>query len=163
MSDVRMSAEISPCGLYRYSLQRSWGCGFVLPFVMLNPSTADANTDDPTIRRCIGFAKREGFSGIIVGNLYAFRATSPADLWKSTDPYGPGNNDALRKIAHYSGYHQVPLICGWGAQGGKSNHGVHLMQQAGADLRCLGKTKSGNPRHPLYVRSNQPFEALHGP
>src|SRR5689334_16488446 len=77
---VRKAASISECGRYRYSLHRWWGAGERLYFVMLNPSTADAEVDDPTIRRCMGFARTLGFDGIGVVNLYAFRATKPADL-----------------------------------------------------------------------------------
>lgn len=155
---VQSSAMISDCGLYRYRLERRWSSAALLPFVMLNPSTADANLDDPTIRRCMGFARREGFGGIVVGNLYAFRATSPDDLWKAVDPYGPLNDDALYRIARESRFYRVPVICGWGVNGGKNNRPIVLMQQAGAALRCLGRTKDGHPRHPLYVKAAQPME-----
>lgn len=152
------TACMSPCRRYRYRLERSWAKGRLLPFVMLNPSTADETADDPTIRRCMGFARREGYVGIVVANLYAFRASTPASLWKAADPYGEENDAALVRIAQEAG---GPVVCGWGAHGGKSNRSVHLMQQAGADLVCLGKTKGGQPRHPLYVRADQPFEPLY--
>ena len=84
------SAVLSDDGKYRYQLDRKWGPGEVmLTFVMLNPSTADANEDDPTIRRCVNFAKRELFHGIRVLNLYAYRTPSPAQLWLADDPIGP--------------------------------------------------------------------------
>src|SRR5437868_12651695 len=79
-----VSAVISPCGKFRYRLTRQWGEGAALPFVMLNPSTADAEQDDPTIRKCVGFAKRMGYDGIEVVNLYAYRATKPTQDRKST-------------------------------------------------------------------------------
>lgn len=150
-------ALISPCQRYRYRLERSWGDDRLLTFVMLNPSTADEHLDDPTIRRCMGFARREGCDGIVVANLYAWRATSPADLWKAVDPYGPDNDAALERVAREA---QGPVVCGWGVHGGKNNRPIALMQNAGAVLVCLGHTKGGNPRHPLYVRGDQPFVPL---
>jgi len=96
---LQRGAVISPCGLYRYSLTRTWSAALPLPFVMLNPSTADADIDDPTIRRCMAFARREHAGGIIVANVFAYRATSPADLWKATDPFGPWNDDTLETVA----------------------------------------------------------------
>lgn len=155
---LERSADISSCGLYRYRLERRWAPEPLLPFIMLNPSTADAELDDPTIRRCMAFARREHCGGIIVGNLYAFRATKPEDLWKASDPYGPGNDAALRKIALDAYVSRVPVVCGWGVHGGKWNGPIHIMQMTGAELRCLGKTKGGQPRHPLYVRGDQPLE-----
>jgi hypothetical protein len=126
---------------------------------MLNPSTADAETDDPTIRRCISFAKREGAGGIIVANLYAYRATDPASLWAREDPYGPQNDAALIGVAKWAAVAGVPLVCAWGTHGGRNNRPIVLMQQVGAKLVCLGKTKDGHPRHPLYVRGDKPLEA----
>lgn len=161
MSDllVRSRADISPCGLYRYRLERRWSdAPALLTFVMLNPSTADANADDPTIRRCMGFARREKFAGIVVVNLYAFRATDPAALWLAADPCGPDNDNALYRAAREARFYRLPVICGWGTHGGKNNRPIVLMQQAGADLQCLGRTKGGQPRHPLYVRGGQPLE-----
>lgn len=161
---VARGAVISECGLYRYRLSRVWDEGRPsLPFVMLNPSTADADIDDPTIRRCMAFARREGMGGIEVANLYAFRATDPNTLWKQLDPFGPENEDHLRNVALASVAYGVPIVCGWGEKGGNSNRPIHIMQLAGAELVCLGRTKSGRPRHPLYVRGNQPFEPLHAP
>jgi hypothetical protein len=164
MRDLLMArgAVISDCGLYRYRLSRIWNeARYSLAFVMLNPSIADADIDDPTIRRCMGFARREGYGGIEVANLYAFRATSPDDLWRARDPYGPENDDHLRNVALASAAYGTPLICAWGAYGGRNNRPIVLMQNAGAELMCLGKTKDGHPRHPLYVRGDQPLVPLH--
>lgn len=161
---IARAAVISTCGRYRYRLSRVWDeTQAALPFVMLNPSIADANIDDPTIRRCIGFARREGCGGIEVANLYAFRATDPDELWRQLDPEGPDNIEHLRNIALASVAYGVPIICGWGAKGGNSNRPIHVMQQAGATLVCLGRTKEGKPRHPLYVRGDQPLEPLYAP
>lgn len=90
---VQKRASISPCGLYRYSLERWWDTScYARYYIMLNPSTADAEVDDPTIRRCMGLAKRDRFGGIVVLNLFAFRATSPADMKAAADPVGPEND-----------------------------------------------------------------------
>jgi hypothetical protein len=87
---MRSAAEISPCGSYRYWLTRQWGGGaLLLPIIMLNPSTADVEQDDPPIRRCMSFAQREGFADISVFNLFADRATSPDDMKATADPIGP--------------------------------------------------------------------------
>lgn len=153
------SAIISDDGAYRYRLERFWSGEPALPFVMLNPSTADAAVDDPTIRRCMGFARREQAGGIIVCNLYAFRATEPSILWRASDPYGPENDRALVDLASWAHSADMPIVCGWGAHGGNSNRPVVLMQQTGVRLVCLGRTKGGQPRHPLYVRGDQPLEA----
>ena len=156
---MRKSAVISDCRRYRYLLERYWADAPALPFVMLNPSTADAEVDDSTIRRCMAFAKREGGGGIIVANLYAYRATDPASLWARSDPYGPENDHYLTDVARFAAQTGVPLVCAWGTHGGRNNRPIVLMQQAGAKLACLGRTKDGHPRHPLYVRGDQRLEA----
>lgn len=130
----------------------------MMPFVMLNPSTADADIDDPTIRRCMSFARREGAGGIVVANQFAFRATEPDDLRKATDAFGPDNENALREVAAEAAATGMPIVCAWGAHGGKSNRHIVILQSAGARLVCLGKTKDGHPRHPLYVRGDQALE-----
>src|ERR1700723_1611406 len=153
MTDLLLArgAVISACGAYRYRLSRIWNeARHSLAFVMLNPSTADAEVDDPTVRRCMAFARREGYGGIEVANLYAFRATSPDDLWRAKDPCGPENDDHLRNVALASAAYGTPVVCAWGAHGGKTNRPIHLMQQVGATLVCLGRTRGGQPRHPLY-------------
>jgi hypothetical protein len=151
------SARISQCGRYRYRLTRSWGGGPALAFVMLNPSTADAAIDDPTIRRCMGFARREGAAGVIVANLYAFRATTPSELKRAEDPFGPRNRDALREAARQAERAGMPLVCAWGIHGDGSE-AVEIFRHTTARLVCLGRTACGAPRHPLYVRADRPFE-----
>lgn len=143
-------AYISPDGLYRYTLSRWWGDGAVLRFIMLNPSTADADIDDPTIRRCIGFARTLGFDGVRVVNLYAFRATKPADLWRVDDPTGGRfNEDLLRSILLLA--ERDLVIAAWGA-GAKRHRVAEVMSWPGAEhLQCLGLNKDGTPRHPLYL------------
>lgn len=133
----------------------------MLPFIMLNPSIADASIDDPTIRRCMGFAKREGAGGIIVANLFAFRATSPKDLLSTNDPIGPDNETALAHVAIEAFATNMPIVCAWGTLGfSRAQNVVTLLNQFGPKLVCLGKTKDNHPRHPLYVKSDQPFIAL---
>lgn len=159
---VRKMASISGCGTYRFRLTRYWGPGSMLPFVMLNPSTADAEVDDPTIRRCMSFARREGAGGVVVANLCAFRSPSPKDLDKAPDPFGPGNQDALCNIALEAVANNQPIVCAWGAHGHQRGDGyaIKLFLETGARLVCLGRTADGHPRHPLYVKGDQPFEVF---
>lgn len=148
-------AEISADGVYRYALWRQWGLGAPLVFVMLNPSTADAEQDDPTIRRCIGFAKREGAAGIHVVNLFAYRATNPAELFRCpVDVVGPDNHRHLRSAGELGG----PVVAAWGSHPAATHLQVRWAQHAlRVPLKCLGTTASGAPRHPLYIRGDQPL------
>jgi hypothetical protein len=154
------TADISSCGQYRYTLTREipapmWGVGDnarPVVFVMLNPSTADATEDDPTIRRCLGFAQAWGRTGLIVANLYALRSTDPKALWAHPDPVGPLNDAVLAALAH-----EHPLIvCAWGANAKpeRVRQFQRIMNGSRAKLRCLGTTQAGAPRHPLYVRKD---------
>lgn len=151
-----MAAIISPCGQYRYKLTREphdmyTTCGPVL-FIMLNPSTADAALDDPTIRRCRGFAKAWDCAGIVVANLYALRATNPADLWKHPDPVGPDNDEHLAALILT---HET-VVCAWGANAKPERvEQVRKMFHRLSRPVCLGVTKDGAPRHPLYIRADQ--------
>lgn len=145
-----MTATMSECGAYRYSLERELsGLGRnPVVFVMLNPSTADANADDPTIRRCCGFAKRWGHDRIVVVNLYALRSTDPRALRTHPNPIGTHNDDAI-----YAAALRGPVVCAWGVHGEKDrvNAVRLLLAVAKAKPLCLGLTKSGAPRHPLYA------------
>lgn len=139
---------------FRYTLTRGpWlnGEGTVL-FVMLNPSTADEQRDDNTIRRCIGFAQSWGFQRLTVGNLYALRATDPRELFRVKDPVGPRNGLALIELAS----HADEVVVAWGAtqhpEPGRASHVLDLLQAAFGAVQCLGLTPAtGQPRHPLYV------------
>lgn len=152
-----MSAVISECGRYRYRLQRGDGPRR-LGFVMLNPSTADADVDDPTIRRCRSFALREGYHGIDVVNLYGLRATDPKQLLdEGVDVFGPDNAQHVAEFAHT--HRGSWVVCAWGALTDPLHRvaalGVAtLLCKHGAQLVCLGTTKDGAPRHPLYVRGD---------
>ena len=136
-------------GRYRYQLGRRWAAGGpVVAFVMLNPSTADAERDDPTIRRCAGFARRWGFAAMTVVNLFALRATDPARLRRARDPVGPANDGHIAAAA--AGADAVVLA--WGAHGdlrGRDRDVLALL--AGVRPACLGVTRGGQPRHPLYL------------
>jgi hypothetical protein len=146
---------------YRYLLTRELdGFNPPLVFCMLNPSTANATDNDPTIRRCIGFANREHACSLIVVNLYAFRATNPADLPILNDPFGwcpigPENDYAIRSAANGA----KRMVCAWGANADRKRvkHVCTMLRHLGVDLVCLGTTKHGHPRHPLYVKADQPL------
>lgn len=148
---------------YRYTLYRRWATErelYSLPIVMLNPSTADEQKDDPTIRRCIDFATREGFGGIHVTNLFAARATNPDELREFLDPEGPDNAAALRGVAQAAAQYGVPILCAWGAHPMAAARQPVVLDILGsfmASTVCLGTTVGGYPRHPLYVKGDQPF------
>ena len=147
MQYVSQKARFSRCRHYRYSLQRQWhgGRGRVL-FIGLNPSTADHRRDDPTIRRCVGFARDWGFAALEVVNLFAFRATYPQDLKAAADPVGPHNDRWLRRCHRRA---DLTVAC-WGNDGA-------FRERAGAvlaaldDLYCLRLNRSRQPAHPLYL------------
>lgn len=148
------SALISACGTYRYHLHREWGQGPRLVFVMLNPSTADGSADDPTIRRCVGFAQVHGFDGIEVVNLYAYRATSPRDLADNGWLIGPDNDHTIVATAERAARSGGAVCCAWGAHAAKRERPstvLSLLQRAGAAPQCLERTKAGHPAHPLYL------------
>lgn len=158
------TANISDNGLYRYDLTRQWAPGDnKMVFIMLNPSTADADVDDPTIRRCVGFAKRFGCSGLRVVNLFGLRATDPKALALSTDPIGGGNIAAIR--AAVDSPHTSPIVVAWGSTMAGDKLHAYMVHQVRAIARlgcknphCLGTTKDGHPRHPLYVKGDTPLE-----
>lgn len=155
----RSYAVISDCGRYRYSLGRRWGDGPTCAFIMLNPSTADADVDDPTIRRCIGFAKREGCGALVVVNVFPFRATKPADLWRQDAPTrngGPEGEIYLERAVRESAL----IIAAWGADTRGCEHWIKFRHSR--RLMCLGKTRDGHPRHPLYVKGDTPLIPLVG-
>lgn len=150
---MESSAVISACQSYRYVLKRRWGDGPRACFIMLNPSTADHANDDPTIRRCIGFATREGCGELVVVNLFAFRATNPRVLATVDNPIGSMNGHYVRSAVHAC---DGPLIAAWGAHtmADSCETAREVRAYSFGRLMCLGKTASGAPRHPLYVKSN---------
>lgn len=150
---MNRSADISECGQYRYGLSRHWrNDGTLVLFIMLNPSTADAERDDATIRKCIGFATRWGDSSLLVANLFAWRSTHPRDLLGKADPVGPANDATIRSYAVSA--HCVVLA--WGSHAPVR----HLIERRAFEVRkllrdrplfTLGHAKDGNPRHPLML------------
>lgn len=170
MSDgIRRHAVIDETGTYRYRLTREWGplgegCKRIC-WIMLNPSTADGLTDDPTIRKCIGFTQRLGFNAFEVVNLYAFRATDPKDLTRAfklgRDVVGPLNHEFTREAIDRSSL----VICAWGA-GVRSVDLEFLAEDVvtaatahHAQVRCLGRAKQSEPRHPLMLPYSAQLEA----
>ena len=154
-------AEISPCGLYRYMLRRIWDEDEnFLVFCLLNPSTADEKDDDPTIRKCIGFAKKNGFGGIIIINLFGIRSPNPKNIKIHSDPFGPDLSRNWIRATHQS-YH---FVFGWGNMGLFKNAQMNMHkffffgQSPLYKIYCLGKNKNGTPKHPLYVPYTKEFE-----
>jgi hypothetical protein len=155
-------ATISDDGLYRYDLTRTWLSGPHALWIMLNPSTADADLDDPTIRRVMGFTRREGFGGCLVVNLYPLRVTKPAHLADHPDPVGPENSE---HITRWLAAPNVGLVvAAWGAwsMGGRAAVVATHAARAERRLHCLGTTKNGSPRHPLYLPRDALLQAWHG-
>jgi hypothetical protein len=149
------TAVLSDDGVYRYTLSRRWDAGPGVLWIMLNPSTADAANDDPTMRRCIGFTRAWGFSALTVVNLFALRATNPADLYRHPDPIGPVND---AHIVTQAQRHDL-AVAAWGTHGDHQNRAAYVRRLVdGIQLRCLGTTRGGHPRHPLYVRATQPLQ-----
>lgn len=152
---MRKSAYITFCGTYRYALGRVWWSELLdekaclINFIGLNPSTADANLDDPTIRRCIGFTKAWGYNGFAMTNLFAFRATQPEDMKKAADPIGPENDRWLRLISKNSA---LNVAC-WGTDGTFMNRADEVKKIV-SNLHCIRHTKDGHPEHPLYLPKN---------
>ena len=141
------SAEFSRCRRYRYTLERRWATrGPTVVFIGLNPSTADERTDDPTVRRCVGFARDWGFAGVVLVNLFALRSTDPALLLTDRDPIGPDNDHWIRSSLRAA----AMVVAAWGVRGGLLDRDAAVAAIAG-DLHCLGLTKAGHPRHPLYL------------
>lgn len=148
-------AYFSADKLYRYHLARTWDKQKPrMMFIGLNPSTADHTKLDPTLRRVVGFADREGCGGIMMANLFAFRATRPGDMKAAGDPVGPINDWWLKTAARWAS----KIVVGWGTHGGFNNRDVQVERLlAGADLLCLGLTGGGHPRHPLYLPKDAPL------
>jgi hypothetical protein len=160
-ADGTQGASISDCGKYRYDLWRRWDAGSTfVKFIMLNPSTADHKVDDPTIRKCIKFAKSWGYGGVKVVNLFAFRATNPKKLKALgyAKAVGPCNNTAIIEALSSAG----PNIAAWGQGGKLFSRGLivrhEILVPRGIQLQALKISKDGTPWHPLYLRDDSiPF------
>lgn len=147
---MNSGAEFSECRTYRYKLWRIWDEKKPLVlFIGLNPSTADETKNDPTIRRCIGFAQDWGFGGVVVTNLFAFRATKPADLFRAAEPVGPKTDQWLKRL---SGESEL-VVAAWGNDGAKFGRSDEIRMII-PKMKCLNLNKSGEPAHPLYQKKD---------
>lgn len=149
---MERAAVFSPDRVYRYRLGRTWGMPQPraerrVAFVMLNPSTADETVEDPTVRRCIGFARAWGYDRLDVLNLFALRSTDPRALREHPDPVGPEND---RHIADVTAVADL-VIAAWGNHGALRGRGAEVFRLLVPQALCLGVTGAGQPRHPLYV------------
>lgn len=154
------TARFSLDRVYRYTLTRRWATtGGMCNFLMLNPSTADESKNDPTVTKIVGFAKRWGYAGLVVTNLFAFRATDPKAMMCASEPVGPFNDAAILESAQSAAL----VVCAWGRNGsfmGRSDVVRRLLQGYDITLHSLALTKAGQPVHPLYQpnsRSPQPW------
>lgn len=143
---------------HRYQLTRTWDRDSApVVFLMLNPSAADAIVPDPTITRCLGFARREHAGGLVVVNLFGLRSTDPSVLDGHPNPVGRSNDRLIVEAVQDA----AVVIAGWGVPGrlhGRDREVAALLAERGIELKCLGLNKDGSPKHPLYVRADQPLE-----
>jgi hypothetical protein len=151
---LEATADVSACGKYRYSLKRLWdpSC-HRLVWIMLNPSIADTVRDDPTVRRCVSYAKAWGFGSIRIVNLFAFRSTWPEELKRAADPIGPGNDRIIVEACRGAGQ----VIAAWGAHGSFADRDKQVLAMLGREgikLDCLATCKAGQPRHPLFMAAD---------
>lgn len=154
------TATFSRCGLYRYELRRVWRPEKrTMVFVGLNPSTADESTDDPTIRRILGFADDWGYGTLVMLNVFAFRSTDPKALHdraaRRREVIGPENDATIRST--FAAHRRDKLVIGWGAHGLLLDRGRDVAAMASslhARPECLGLTQSGQPKHPLYLAAS---------
>ena len=146
---LQSGATFSPNRLYRYSLWRVWDDSLsFLNVIGLNPSVADERNDDPTIRRCLDFARRWGYGGLYMTNLFAFRATDPIHMLRYSEPVGMDNNSVIGDIAVNSGM----VLCAWGKDGVHQGRQAYVMDLlSDHKLYCLGENKNRTPKHPLYI------------
>lgn len=155
-------ALYSECEKYRYALTRTWDVDAdSLLYVMLNPSKATEAQNDPTIERCERRARRLGYGGFAVANLFGWRETDPAALRKARHPVGPDNDAVLQELAQQATH----VLAAWGVHGthqGREGAVSRLLQETGAALYSLGETKAGHPRHPLYVSYATPLRPWKG-
>jgi len=155
------SATFSADRAYRYALTRTWADGPPAVFAMLNPSTAGAFVLDPTVRRCVGFARAWGCGGLLVLNAFGLCSTDPRALDRHPDPVGPANDDVIRAelaaAARRAGGGRLEIVAAWGAAPAVRRAGrdavlcAAVREVTGQVLGCLGATRDGSPRHPLYV------------
>lgn len=145
---MNSGANFSRCRTFRYALWREWEIDKPKVLMIgLNPSTADATRNDPTIRRCIGFAREWGFGGLWVLNLFAYRATYPIDLKAAVDPVGPRNDEWIRRVARKVDR----VVAVWGNDGGLLDRSTRVRSMLGDRLDVIRLNAGGEPAHPLYL------------
>jgi hypothetical protein len=159
------SAVFSTDRVHRYALAREWDAGRPpAVFLMLNPSTADAFVMDPTVTRCRGFARTWDCGGLLVLNAFALRSTDPRGLRTHPDPVGVDNDRVISSVLAAGPI--GPVIVAWGSdptllRSGRAGQLLALLHEHGLHPKCLGTTKDGHPRHPLYVRGDTRPAPLH--
>lgn len=150
----RATATFSADRRHRYLLTRHWSSSASrVNFIMLNPSTADAFTLDPTNRRCVGFAREWGFGGLVTTNVFAWRSTDPKGLRVPEDPVGPANDEFIIESARSCEL----VVAAWGVHavlGDREAQVRSLLREAGVEAHVLRLTKQGHPGHPLYVAAD---------
>ncbi|WP_454056895.1 DUF1643 domain-containing protein [Cupriavidus sp. Marseille-Q8015] len=153
-SRYEKSAVVSDCGAYRYHLARIWSDDKPMLFVMLNPSTADDREDDATIRKCVGFASRNGCGSIQVVNLFAYRTTYPPELKRAGYPVGPDNLATIERTAKAVAARGGLIVCAWGSNArglGMVVTVTQLLRGLGVKLHALDFLADGTPGHPLML------------
>lgn len=155
-----MTANISVCGRYRHLLERLWNPGKkTVLFVGLNPSKADSETDDPTVRRMLDFAEQWGYGRLLVCNLFDWRATDPREMKRAVRPCSKENDQHILAAAAEA----ERVVVAWGGDGKYQDRGPRVLRLlSGFDLYCLGRTEDGHPRHPLYMKAYtkpEPYQA----
>lgn len=149
-------AIMSNCNDYRYALWRRWGDkpGYAL-FVCLNPSIADHLNDDPTLRRLINFSASWGYDAVYVVNLFAYRATKARDMLTHDHPVGVKNDAVIKRFASRASV----IVCAWGVDGEHRSRDMEVVKLLhDYELQCMGLTKYGHPKHPLYLKNCTPLE-----
>jgi len=148
MSFIYKNATFSSCRIYRYSLSRIWDKKkkYIL-FIGLNPSTANEEVDDPTIRRCVNYAKKWGYGGFMMVNLFAYRTTLPSNLKKVKYPVGSENDKYIVTLSKKADI----TVAAWGNNGDFYSRDKEVLSLV-PSLMCLKINKSGQPAHPLYLK-----------
>lgn len=157
LEEISSSAVFSPCGNFRYQLRRDWNDGQNIAWLMLNPSIANANENDPTLKRVLDFSRRWGYGSLVVVNLAAHISSNPKRLKFATDPIGPLTDYWVKKSIDGA----RELLCAWGSS---SNLGTDLLRwrphqlltrirewEPQLSFSCLGVNQDGSPKHPLYI------------
>jgi len=153
MKLTESNASFSPDRKYRFALWRFWDERPKIMFICLNPSTADEAKNDPTVTRCITFAHQWGYGGVYVCNIFGLRSTNPKELYSEYDPVGRGNDLVMRVVRQKV----IKCVAAWGNHGVLKDRWVRVVEKL-APLWCFGLTKIGQPKHPLYLRSDTELE-----